>query len=214
MSAIEGKDDTRNARACGIGNAPETVLPHQSGRLGKAQRDLANSLESGGFILSSSRFLEGKAQEFLGQAVYLLQPAELNIVAKALRVGETVVSDATHYARGWTGRTNGRHLGLGVYLPKIPQAEYLVTAVGEHVRSNIARLQQVVDRRLDHLLQLERDVIFWHAFCNKSLPGSIEERTGCGYTRREFERLYVLLQQDKRKLSAQNEIDLDLIFDR
>jgi hypothetical protein len=195
-------------------NHGETILPHSSGRLGKAQRDLGESLEAGGFIMSSSRFLSGKAQEFLGHAVYLLQPAELEIMAKALKVGETAVSGATHYARGWTGRTNGRHLGLGVYLPKIPQAEYLVTAVGEHVRSNITRLQQVVDRRLDHLLQIEQDLVFWDAFCKMRLDGSAEASEGIGYNRKKFERLYVLLQQEKKVWGTQEEINLDLIFGR
>ncbi len=210
MSADEGTRDTSDTRV----GVSETILPHSSGRLGIAQKDLAASLEAGGFIMSSSRFLEGKAQEFLGQAVYLLQPTELEIMAKALKVGEHVVSDATHCASRLAGKTNGMYLGLGIYLPKIPQADYIVTAVGERVRDNIAKLQRVVDRRLDHLLQLERDVIFWHAFCNKSLPGSVEERMGGGYTRREFEHLYALLRQDKRTLSTQDEISLDLIFDR
>jgi hypothetical protein len=130
-------------------------------------------------------------------------------------VGDKFIDSATYKARVWTSAAAGVCRRLAVYLPQHGTTDIVVTAVakGEGIANmSIDALNDIARKPLDKLLQVERDVIYWHAYCEHRLPGSLEEELGTDFSRPRFEALYELLRQDKKIWGTQAEINLDLIF--
>jgi hypothetical protein len=193
----------------------ELLLPHASQRIGDEQRRIGYALAKKKYVASTQSFMEGLAVECLMAATALAWPMHVTAIEGAVRVGDRLIDSATYKARAWTRAAAGACRQLAIYLPKQGTTDIIVTAVakGEGIaHASIDALDDIARKPLDRLLQVERDMIYWDAYCQGRLPGSKEERDGTSFSRDRYEALYRLLDQDKKIWGTQAEIDLDLLF--
>jgi hypothetical protein len=179
------------------------VIKAASSTFRKAQQDLAAVLEREDYVNEAT--FGGLAAECVRDGAAMLMPGRLwkGALTVGGRLGGMLLEQAVDVC------SDG--LRLVVCGPE-EGGSYAIAALAGRLGYSQEALCKMALRPVNKIIQLERDMMYWRAFCNRKLPGSIEDALGTQFDRPRFERLYDILKQDKKAWGSQQEIDLDIIF--